>query len=81
MCLYGAVLNYTARAAKQQGVQQQEAVKFLVHFMGDLQQPLHVSFLSNYGGNSITGTFLGESGNMHHVRVAPFLASPAVCVN
>jgi hypothetical protein len=31
-----------------------------------LFQPLHCAFASDYGGNSITGTFLGQSVNLHH---------------
>lgn len=66
-CLYGAILNYTARATKMTGEQQYEALKFLDHFLGDIHQPLHVAFASDYGGNSIKGTFFGESENLHHI--------------
>jgi len=66
-CVYGAILNYTARSAKQTGEQQYEALKFLDHFLGDIHQPLHVSFLSNLGGNTIEGTYYGASENLHHV--------------
>lgn len=66
-CLYGAILNYTARSTDKTGEQQYEALKFLDHFLGDIHQPLHVAFQSNLGGNTIKGTFLGESGNLHHV--------------
>jgi S1/P1 Nuclease len=38
----------------QTGTQQNEALKFLTHFCGDIRQPLHVSFASDYGGNDIT---------------------------
>lgn len=46
---------------------QYDAAKFLIHFMGDIHQPLHVGFLSNLGGNDITGTFLGNSTELHAV--------------
>ena len=68
VCVYGAILNYTSRLTTQQGTQQTEALKFLVHFLGDIHQPLHVSFKGDLGGNTLKGTFLGEYGNMHHVR-------------
>jgi hypothetical protein len=32
----------------------EEALKFIVHFVGDVHQPLHVSRISDRGGNSIT---------------------------
>jgi S1/P1 Nuclease len=74
VCLYAAILNYTQRITTQTGTQQNEALKFLTHFLGDIHQPLHVSFASDLGGNTLTGTFLGESGNLHHVRARHFLA-------
>jgi len=33
--------------------------------VGDVHQPLHVGFISNLGGNSLKGTFLGKSTNLH----------------
>lgn len=44
-----------------------EAVKFLVHFLGDVHQPLHVGFRGDLGGNSIKVTFFGTSTNLHSV--------------
>jgi len=66
MCVYGAIVNYTLRTSKMSGEQQYEALKFVTHFVGDIHQPLHCAFASDYGGNSITGTFLGQSVNLHH---------------
>ncbi|RKP11617.1 S1/P1 nuclease, partial [Piptocephalis cylindrospora] len=42
-CILGAVSNYTNQLAcsTQQDRPRDEAVKFLVHFLGDLAQPLH----------------------------------------
>lgn len=67
MCVYGAILNYTARLAKQTGEQRYEALKFVDHFLGDIHQPLHCAFASDYGGNSIEGTYMGQSVNLHHL--------------
>ena len=44
-----------------------EALKFLVHFMGDLHQPLHVADNGDRGGNSLTVDLLGHSTNLHKV--------------
>ncbi len=42
-----------------------EALKFLVHFMGDLHQPLHVADDGDRGGNSRKVELLGHSTNLH----------------
>jgi hypothetical protein len=41
------------------------ALKFLVHLVGDLHQPMHVSNGEDKGGNAISITFNGEQGNLH----------------
>jgi len=54
----GAIYNYTNRLLVEQGQQQQEALKFLIHFVGDIHQPMHVSFRSDKGGNTEKGSFM-----------------------
>lgn len=66
-CVVSAIRNYTGRVMNQTGEQQQEALKFVIHFCGDIHQPLHVAFASDRGGNSIEGDFLGDSTNLHAV--------------
>lgn len=64
-CLVGALHNYTDRlltprmSFKEQGV----ALKFLLHFVGDIHQPMHVSFAADRGGNNEKGHFMGS----HHL--------------
>jgi len=67
VCVDGAIQNFTSRVAntKLSQAQRAEALKFLVHFIGDIHQPLHVGFKSDLGGNTITGTFMGSSTNLH----------------
>jgi hypothetical protein len=48
-------------------VDQSTSLKFLVHFLGDIHQPLHVGFTADHGGNSIHGTFFGKQMNLHQV--------------
>jgi len=68
MCVAGAILNYTSILLSQKSTQQKiEALKFLLHFIGDIHQPLHVSFASDLGGNTIKGTYEGTSTNLHSV--------------
>ncbi|CAH8358868.1 unnamed protein product [Eruca vesicaria subsp. sativa] len=44
-----------------------EALLFLSHFMGDIHQPLHVSFASDKGGNTIEVHWYTRKANLHHV--------------
>ena len=43
------------------------ALKFLAHFVGDIHQPLHVSYAADSGGNAIKGRFFGKSTDLHAV--------------
>lgn len=44
-----------------------EALRFLVHFVGDVHQPLHVGRRGDRGGNNIQVTWFGEATNLHAV--------------
>lgn len=44
-----------------------EALKFLVHFVGDLHQPMHVSREEDKGGNTIQLNFDGQGTNLHAI--------------
>lgn len=44
-----------------------EALKFIVHFVGDVHQPLHCSDNSDRGGNDVKVKFLGKPSNLHRV--------------
>ena len=54
-----------------------EALKFLVHFIGDLHQPLHAADDHDRGGNQIRVRFMGRATNLHAVWDTGILA-PAV---
>lgn len=41
------------------------ALEFLTHFMGDIHQPLHVSFAYDRGGNSVQVMFFTTRTNLH----------------
>ncbi|HEY4289310.1 MAG TPA: S1/P1 nuclease [Puia sp.] len=43
------------------------ALKFVVHFVGDLHQPMHVSRAEDKGGNSIQLNYNGRGTNLHSV--------------
>ena len=44
-----------------------EALKFLVHFVGDMHQPLHVGENDDRGGNDLRVRFQGHNSNLHKV--------------
>lgn len=47
--------------------EQQVALKFLVHLVGDIHQPLHVGNGTDRGGNAVKVTWFGKSTNLHRV--------------
>ena len=44
-----------------------EALRFLIHFIGDLHQPLHVADYNDRGGNQRVVWLEGDSMNLHRV--------------
>jgi hypothetical protein len=44
-----------------------EALKFLVHFIGDLHQPMHMGRKDDKGGNKIEFNWFGRKTNLHAV--------------
>lgn len=65
-CSVSAVANYTQRVGngRLSAKNTAEALKFLVHFVGDLTQPLH-NEAYELGGNEIDVTYKGYSDNLH----------------
>jgi S1/P1 Nuclease len=47
--------------------QRREALMFIVHFVGDMHQPLHCSDNKDKGGNNVTTEFFGRPMNLHSV--------------
>jgi hypothetical protein len=44
-----------------------EALKFIVHFEGDLHQPMHMGRKTDKGGNSVEFNWFGKKTNLHSV--------------
>ncbi len=42
-----------------------EALMYLIHFVGDVHQPLHLGNAHDRGGNKIRVTFMGKTTNLH----------------
>jgi S1/P1 Nuclease len=47
--------------------QRKEALMFIVHFVGDMHQPLHCSDNKDKGGNDVKLEFFGNPSNLHSV--------------
>ncbi|MFP4208980.1 MAG: S1/P1 nuclease [Wenzhouxiangella sp.] len=65
--VYSAVLGYAEILAdvEQPRAQRTEALKFLVHFLADLHQPLHSGFAEDRGANDVPVVYRGEVINLH----------------
>lgn len=69
-CVAGAVANYSQRMINHSDNDDWDSFKFLVHFVGDLHQPLHVSRASDYGANTIHVHFdVDEYGSKHDTNL------------
>jgi hypothetical protein len=44
-----------------------QALKFVVHFIGDIHQPLHANYQQDAGGNKYQVQFQGQGTNLHRV--------------
>ncbi len=55
------------RSADASRREKAEALKLLVHFAGDVHQPLHVGRRGDEGGNSVHVTWFGQPTNLHRV--------------
>ncbi|KAJ9663899.1 hypothetical protein H2201_005381 [Coniosporium apollinis] len=67
-CIVSALANYTARIRDEElsWDDRNKALKMVIHFTGDIHQPLHTENTA-VGGNRINTTFDGRLGNLHRV--------------
>jgi hypothetical protein len=67
-CSVSAIVNYTSILLDDSSSAsvKYDAMKFVIHFIGDLHQPLHDEGL-DVGGNDISVTYDGEDTNLHHI--------------
>jgi len=65
-CSVSALANYTQRVGdgRLSAANTAEALRFLVHFVGDITQPLHDEAYE-VGGNDISVKFMGFNDNLH----------------
>ncbi len=68
-CVVSAIIKYSHVLGDKSAPRQEriEALKFLIHFVGDIHQPLHVSHARDKRGNDTEVTFFGEHTDLHSV--------------
>jgi hypothetical protein len=69
-CVIAAIERFRATLADttKSDADRAEALKFIVHLVGDMHQPLHCAERDNdRGGNAVKVTFLGKKSNLHAV--------------
>lgn len=57
----------TLKNKKSSKIDKQIALKFMIHLVGDLHQPLHVGNGDDKGGNDIKVSWFGEKTNLHSI--------------
>jgi len=70
-CVVSAIINNTAALSSQEFldamVAEPNPFEFLVHFVGDVHQPLHVGWGYDRGGNSVPVYFFDKKTELHAV--------------
>ena len=60
---YATVLGDRSRSDAERA----KALSFVVHFVGDVHQPLHASYRDDKGGNDFQVRWHGRGTNLHHI--------------
>ena len=68
-CVVGALARYVAVLGDRSApdAARRAALKFVVHFVGDIHQPLHAGYRNDKGGNDYQVRFEGQGSNLHRV--------------
>lgn len=76
-CVVAAIDHYAQvlRDRSRPPAERAEALRFLVHFVGDVHQPLHAGYRDDKGGNRYQVQLDGRGTNLHAVWDTPVLAS------
>lgn len=76
-CIVGAITRFRTRLADASLTppQRAEALRFLVHFLGDVHQPLHAGYRQDRNGFDVSLTWQGKPWSLHGVWDYALLAS------
>lgn len=68
-CVVAGLQYYVAVLGdrRQTDAARREALKFVVHFVADVHQPLHAGYRDDKGGNTFQVQFEGSGSNLHRV--------------
>lgn len=68
-CVIDAIQKQTAILADRgrPRAERLQALKFVVHFVGDVHQPLHAGYARDKGGNDFQTSYHDKGGNLHRV--------------
>jgi hypothetical protein len=68
-CVIAAINRTTLALAdrRRPDAERRDALKFLVHLVGDVHQPLHATPLDDHGGGDYQVSYHGEGRNLHTV--------------
>lgn len=68
-CVVEGIRHYEARLADSglSNAERLQALIFVVHFIGDVHQPLHAGYRHDAGGNGYQVQFEGKGSNLHRV--------------
>jgi hypothetical protein len=66
-CVVGAIKREARILAdrKASKTQRANALRFVIHFVGDVHQPLHAGFGHDRGGNDFQVRYVRDGGNLH----------------
>ena len=75
--IYGGILHCVAKLKDKQTTleERQFYLRFLVHLVGDIHQPMHAGHAEDRGGNNIALTFFGKPTNLHSLWDTELLES------
>lgn len=76
-CVVAAIDHYAAILGDQKRSKNEraQALRFVVHFVGDAHQPLHAGYRDDAGGNKYQIQYNGKGTNLHSLWDTPVLAS------
>jgi nuclease S1 len=68
-CVVAAIAKYSAILAdgSNNGAERAEALAFVVHFVGDVHQPLHADYRNDAGANDFQVRWRGQGTNLHRI--------------
>lgn len=76
-CAVAAIEKYSAILANRSNgpAERVEAMAFLVHFVGDIHQPLHAGYRHDVGGNDFQVRWHGRGSSLHRIWDSTMLDS------